>query len=215
MPLHRLLIAAVLALTHLGSALAEDKAPSLLVMGDSLSAAYGLKIEDGWVSLLARKLQTEGSHWRVVNASITGETTAGGVARIDQELKLHHPQWLIIELGTNDGLRGLPLELTRANLDRMIRAAKTAGAKVLLLGMRIPPNYGPEYTAAFQALYVDLAKRHSLTLLPFLLAPIATDRRHFLEDNLHPNAAAQPLLLAHVWSVLAPLLKSGTVGAHR
>lgn len=215
MSCYRLLLAVFLALSHLGSALAADKTPSLLVMGDSLSAAYGLNLDDGWVSLLARKLQAEGSRWRVINASITGETTAGGAARIDQELNLHHPQWLIIELGTNDGLRGLPLALARDNLDRMIRAAKASGARVLLLGMRIPPNYGADYSEAFQTLYVDLAKRHDLPLLPFLLAPIATDRGYFLEDNLHPNAAAQPLLLAHVWTVLAPLLKPGTVGRPR
>ena len=214
MSCYRLLLAVFLALSHLGSALAADKTPSLLVMGDSLSAAYGLNLDDGWVSLLARKLQAEGSRWRVINASITGETTAGGAARIDQELNLHHPQWLIIELGTNDGLRGLPA-LARDNLDRMIRAAKASGARVLLLGMRIPPSYGADYSEAFQTLYVDLAKRHDLPLLPFLLAPIATDRGYFLEDNLHPNAAAQPLLLAHVWTVLAPLLKPGTVGRPR
>lgn len=204
-----LLIAAAFTLSYLGPAAAENKAsrvPSLLVMGDSLSAAYGLKVEQGWVSLLAKKLEQEGA-WRVVNASISGETTAGGVSRIANELKQHSPGLVIIELGANDGLRGLPLEIALANLDKMIQASKSSGARVLLVGMRIPPNYGPDYTQAFHAMYADLAKRHDVALLPFLMEPIAANRDNYLDDNLHPTAAAQPALLAHVWTALAPMLK--------
>jgi acyl-CoA thioesterase I len=196
-----------LALLYLGPAMAADKAHSLLVMGDSLSAAYGLRVEQGWVSLLAQKLEQQGSAWRVVNASISGETTAGGASRIDSEIRQHKPKLVLIELGANDGLRGLPLDVAKANLERMIAAAKASGARVLLIGMRIPPNYGPDYTEAFQAMFVDLAKRHQLPLLPFLMAPIASDRGNYQDDNLHPTAAAQPALLAHVWTQLAPLLK--------
>lgn len=205
-----LLIAAAFTLSYLGPAAAENKASrghSLLVMGDSLSAAYGLKVEQGWVSLLAKRLEHEGSTWRVVNASISGETTAGGVSRIANELKQHGPGLVIIELGANDGLRGLPLEIALANLDKMIQASKSSGARVLLLGMHIPPNYGPDYTQAFHAMYADLAKRHDVALLPFLMEPIAANRDNYLDDNLHPTAAAQPALLAHVWTVLGPMLK--------
>ncbi len=202
-----LLIAAALTLLHLGSAAAQNKAPSLLVMGDSLSAAYGLKVEQGWVSLLAKKLEQEGNRWRVVNASISGETTAGGASRISNELKRHSPRLVIIELGANDGLRGLPLEIAESNLDKMIQASKTSGARVLLVGMHIPPNYGPDYTQSFHGMYADLAKRHEVALLPFLMEPIAADRGNYLDDNLHPTAAAQPALLAHLWAVLAPMLK--------
>ncbi len=201
-----MLIAGLLLLLYLGPTMAADKAPSLLVMGDSLSAAYGLKVEEGWVSLLARKLKQQGSAWRVVNASISGETTAGGASRIDNELRQHQPQLVVIELGANDGLRGLPLDLAIANLERMIVASKQSGARVLLIGMRIPPNYGPEYTNGFQAMYADIAKRQNVPLLPFLMAPIAVDRSNYQDDNLHPTAAAQPLLLAHVWARLESLL---------
>jgi acyl-CoA thioesterase I len=202
-----LLIAAALTLLHLGSAAAENKASSLLVMGDSLSAAYGLKVEEGWVSLLAKKLEQEGSRWQVVNASISGETTAGGASRISGELKQHSPRLVIIELGANDGLRGLPLEIAQSNLDKMIQASKTSGARVLLVGMHIPPNYGPDYAQAFHGMYADLASRHGVALLPFLMQPIAEKRENYLDDNMHPTAAAQPALLAHVWTVLAPMLK--------
>lgn len=200
-------LALLVLLLHLGPAMAKDKAPGLLVMGDSLSAAYGLQVEQGWVSLLTQKLAAEHSPWQVINASISGETTAGGVARIAKELTLHAPKLVVIELGANDGLRGLPLDIAVANLEKMIVASRQAGARVLLLGMRIPPNYGPEYTEAFHAMYADLASKHNVALLPFLMAPIATDRSNYQDDNLHPTAAAQPALLAHVWSALAPLLR--------
>ena len=193
-----------LAWAHI--ALAAPTERVLLVMGDSLSAAYGLAAPECWVSLLGERLAAEHPRWTVVNASISGETTAGGVARIDAALAQHRPALLIIELGANDGLRGLPMDLAQANLERMIVAAKAADAEVMLVGMEIPPNYGPEYTAQFRTMYSELAQRHELPLLPFLLEPIARERDAFQADNLHPGAAVQSRILDHVWSVLEPLL---------
>lgn len=180
---------------------------AVLVMGDSLSASYGLTAAQGWVSLTAQKIAKEKPGWRVVNASISGETTAGGAARIAAELKRHKPSVVVIELGANDGLRGLPLAQTRANLTRMITAAKTANAKVLLIGMRLPPNYGPDYTRGFERAFRELSQQHGTAFLPFLLEPVAMDDRAFQADRLHPTAAAQPKLRDHVWPALAPLLK--------
>jgi acyl-CoA thioesterase-1 len=178
----------------------------VLVMGDSLSAAYGLASEQGWVHLLGQRLSGSHPGWRVINASISGETTAGGAARIDAALDQHDPDLVVIELGANDALRGLPIEHASANLTRMIDAAKARGAAVLLIGIRIPPNYGPDYAEALRATYETLAHTHDTALLPFLLEPIALDRDAFLPDNLHPTAAAQPRLLDHVWTALEPLL---------
>ncbi len=179
----------------------------VLVMGDSLSAGYGLAASEGWVSLLATKVAQEKPGWGVVNASVSGETTAGGAARIADELARNRPDVVAIELGANDGLRGLPLEQTRANLEAMIAAARAANAKVLLIGMRLPPNYGPDYTRDFEMLFVDLAKRQQVAFLPFLLEPVAADDTAFQADRLHPNASAQPKLRDHVWRALAPLLQ--------
>ena len=180
---------------------------SVLVMGDSLSAAYGLSAAQGWVALTAQRVAQQAPGWRVVNASISGETTAGGASRIAAELKRNAPAVVVIELGANDALRGLPLTQTRANLDAMIRAAQGARAKVLLVGMQIPPNYGRDYTQGFQTIFSDLARQHRTAFLPFLLEPVARDRGNFQTDNLHPVAAAQPLLRDHVWTQLGPLLK--------
>jgi len=179
---------------------------TVLVMGDSLSAAYGLTPQQGWVALTADRLKTARPGWTVANASVSGETTAGGASRIGAELARHKPRVVVIELGANDGLRGLGLEQTRSNLERMIVAAKQAGARVLLLGMRIPPNYGPQYTQGFERNYHELAEKHAVALLPFFLEPIATERDAFQADNLHPVAAAQPRLRDHVWPALEPLL---------
>lgn len=179
---------------------------TVLVMGDSLSAAYGLAPEQGWVALLGERLARERPGWRVANASVSGETSAGGASRIAGELRRHRPEVVVIELGANDGLRGLDLDQTRANLARMVEAAESAGARVLLLGMRLPPNYGPDYTRRFEDNYRELAEHHDVALLPFLLEPIAMDRESFQADNLHPDAEAQPRLLAHVWPALEPLL---------
>ncbi len=179
---------------------------TVLVMGDSLSAAYGLAPEQGWVALAAERIKVTHPGWKVANASISGETTAGGASRIAGELARHSPAVVVIELGANDGLRGLPLEQTRANLERMIVASRKAGARVLLLGMRMPPNFGQQYTQGFERNYSDLAKAHDVALLPFLLEPIATERDAFQSDNLHPVAEAQPRLRDHVLPALLPLL---------
>ncbi|MEO7251829.1 MAG: arylesterase [Arenimonas sp.] len=185
-------------------------APSrtVLVFGDSLSAGYGLAAAQGWVPLTAIRLRTTHPDWRLVNASISGDTSAGGASRIAAELKRSHPAVVVIELGANDGLRGLSLAQTRDNLGRIIRSAQTARAKVLLVGMRLPPNFGPEYTREFARNYVDLSTRYHTALLPFLLEPIAADRNAFQADAMHPNAAAQPKLRDHVWRALQPLLVS-------
>jgi len=199
-----LLMALAFALAAALPAAAAERA--VLVVGDSLSAAYGLSAEQGWVALTAARVRTDKPGWRVVNASVSGETTAGGASRIAGELARHRPAVVVIELGANDGLRGLDLTQTRANLEKMIVAAHGAGAKVLLLGMRIPPNYGRRYTEGFARVFSDLAAAHDTALLPFLLEPVATDPDAFLPDNLHPDAEAQPLLRDHVWKALAPLL---------
>jgi len=182
-------------------------AETILVFGDSLSAGYGIAVAQSWPSLLAERLKQEKSPYAVVNASISGETTAGGRSRLPAALKQHRPAVVILALGANDGLRGLPLVEARTNLTLMVREAKTAGARVLLVGMRLPPNYGPEYTSAFNALFAAVAKQESIALLPFLLEPIAADDAAFQPDRLHPTAAAQPKILDHVWQSLKPLLK--------
>lgn len=180
---------------------------TVLVMGDSLSAAYGLSTAQGWVALLQQRLEKQAPHWRMVNASISGETTAGGAARIIQAIQQHRPAVVVIELGANDALRGLPLAQTRANLARMIGAAHGAGAEVLLIGMRIPPNYGSQYTQEFEQGFASLSQRFDTAFLPFLLEPLALDRTNFQEDNLHPTAGAQSKIRDHVWPVLEPLLR--------
>lgn len=195
------------AQTSAKAAPAATPVRTVLVMGDSLSAGYGLAASQGWVSLTAQRVAQSRPGWRVVNASISGETTAGGAARIDGEIKRNKPAVVVIELGANDGLRGLPLAQSRANLDRMIRAAKASGAKVLLIGMRMPPNLGREYTQGFSDNFAALARQHGTAFLPFLLEPIALDRTAFQDDNLHPVASAQPKLRDHVWTQLGPLLR--------
>ena len=179
---------------------------TVLVMGDSLSAGYGMAASEGWVALAGAKLEAGHPGWRMVNASISGETSAGGVARIDGELARVKPDVVVIALGANDGLRGLPLPQSRANLAGMVRAAKAAGAEVLLVGMRMPPNLGQAYTEGFEANYREIAETEDVALLPFLLEPVASDRAAFQDDNLHPTAEVQPLLRDHVWRALEPLL---------
>ncbi|MCI4568964.1 arylesterase [Lysobacter sp. CFH 32150] len=181
--------------------------PTVLVFGDSLSTAYGLDAAQGWVALTAERIAQTRPGWRVVNASISGETSAGGAARVVREVARNRPTVVVIALGANDGLRGLPLRQTRSNLARMIGAAQGVGAKVLLVGMRMPPNYGAEYTREFEKTYPDLAALFDTALLPFLLEPIARDRDAFQADNLHLVAGVQPLLRDHVWRALEPLLK--------
>ncbi|MDP2785390.1 MAG: arylesterase, partial [Sulfurimicrobium sp.] len=174
--------------------------------GDSLSANYGVAVESGWVSLLQQRLTQNNYAYRVVNASISGETTAGGLSRIDSALAAHQPAIVIVELGANDGLRGLPLQATRDNLDAMIRACIASKAKVLLVGMRLPPNYGAAYSERFSMIYPALAKKYHTQLLPFLLDGMADKRELFQADNLHPTAAAQTAVLENVWKHLKPML---------
>jgi acyl-CoA thioesterase-1 len=187
--------------------LASWAAGTILVYGDSLSAAYGLAQDAGWPSLLQARLKQKGMNYTVVNASISGETTSGGAARMAEALRAHKPKVVILALGANDGLRGLPLAQMRANLAQMLRASKGAGSRVLLVGMRLPPNYGEAYTRQFAQVYVDLAREHKTALTPFLLEGVADRRELFQADNLHPVAAAQATLLDNVWKGLAPLLK--------
>lgn len=185
----------------------QSDAKTVLVMGDSLSAAYGMAASKGWVSLLDARLRGTQPGWRMVNASVSGETTAGGVSRLPRQLERVKPAVVVIQLGANDGLRGLPLDRMQANLDRMIRLSKASGAKVLLVGMRMPPNLGRAYTEGFSTTYAKLAKQHQVALLPFLLEPVMLDRGAFQRDNLHPTEAAQPKLANHVWPALRPLLR--------
>jgi acyl-CoA thioesterase-1 len=180
---------------------------AILVYGDSLSAAYGLAQDAGWATLLQARLKQKGMDYTVVNASISGETTSGGAARMAETLRTHKPAMVILALGANDGLRGLPLAQMRANLEKMVRASKKTGSRVLLAGMRMPPNYGESYTRQFAQVYVDLAREYKTGLAPFLLEGLADRRELFQADNLHPIAAAQPIILDNIWKALAPMLK--------
>jgi acyl-CoA thioesterase-1 len=185
---------------------APAAAPAILVLGDSLSAGYGIRVEQGWVALLQARLRAKGYGHRVVNASSSGETTGGALARLPRALATHRPAIVIVELGGNDGLRGLPVADIRRNFEAIIRSSQQAGAKVLLVGMKIPPNYGPTYTRDFYGLYGDLARQYKLPSVPFLLANVAADESLFQEDGIHPTVAAQPRLLDEVWPHLQPLL---------
>jgi len=191
-----------------GAAGAQTSAASdtILVVGDSLSAEYGLARASGWVAILETRLATEfpGLVWH--NASISGDTTSGGVARLPQALAQFQPDVVVLELGANDALRGLALHATRANLARMIALAQAAGARVVLVGMQIPPNYGRSYADAFRDLFAALAQEHHTALVPFLLAGMETDRSLFQADGIHPNEAAQTVLADNVERVLRPLL---------
>ncbi|HZF26689.1 MAG TPA: arylesterase [Steroidobacteraceae bacterium] len=180
--------------------------PSILVFGDSISAAYGMRVEEGWVSLLQKKLSAQGYGYHVVNASVSGETTDGGRARLARALEVHHPAIVILELGGNDGLRGLPLDEAKSNLEAMIGMSAKGGAGVLLLGMRIPPNYGAAYTEKFHAIYGELARKYRLPFVPFLLDKVALNPDMIQADGLHPNAQAQPRLLDAIWPTLQSLL---------
>lgn len=210
--LTRLLVLSVLWLAA-GSVRAET--PVILVFGDSISAGYGLpRVEQGWVALLEARLKAQGYGDEVVNASVSGETTEGGVARLPRALSLHHPRVVILELGGNDGLRALPLEQMRADLLRMVDLSKAAGAKVLLLGIRIPPNYGPQYSAAFSAVYAEVARARGVPFVPFLLEGVALEPDLMQADGIHPNAAGQPRLLENVWPALTPLLEPSAPAKH-
>jgi len=181
--------------------------PVILVFGDSLSAGYGLVPGQGWVALLERRLNVQGYEYRVVNASVSGETTGGGLERLPRAIALHRPAVLFIELGANDGLRGLPIPAFRANLERMIELGRRAGARVVLAGIRIPSNYGPQYAERFFSVYGDLASSRKVSLVPFLLEGMALRDDLFQDDRIHPSAAAQVILLDNAWATLEPLLK--------
>jgi acyl-CoA thioesterase I len=189
----------------LQNAVASDH--TILVLGDSLSAALGIRPEQGWVALLAQRLQAQGYGYQIVNASVSGETTSGGLERLPRALQLHQPGTVILELGANDGLRGLPVTETRENLAHMVRLSQAAGARVLLVGMRIPPNYGPRYTEAFARMFPELANQYHLPLVPFLLEKVALDPTRMQQDGMHPNARGEPPVLDTLWPYLKPLLK--------
>ncbi len=180
----------------------------ILVMGDSISAAYGIQREAGWVALLDQRLGALGSPWQVVNASISGETTGGGLARLANALAAHDPGIVIIELGGNDGLRGYPVAMIRDNLDQLVALSKAQSRNVLLLGMQIPPNYGPRYVNAFAAMYREIAQRRKVALVPFLLENVALTPRLMQNDGIHPAAEAQSQLLDAVWAELVAMLDS-------
>jgi acyl-CoA thioesterase-1 len=181
----------------------------LLVVGDSLSAEYGIARGTGWVALLDAQLQKDHPNWQVVNASISGDTTAGGLARLPPLLKQHQPQLVVIELGGNDALRGFSLKRTEDNLVKMIRACQAIKAKVLLVGMQVPPNYGAAYASDFTRLFARISKQQQTALVPFLLAGVADDKDPtalFQADRIHPKAEAHPRILANVWAVLKKML---------
>ena len=203
----RQFVATVLAGLLAGPALAAE--PVILVVGDSLSAEYGLKRGSGWVSLLERQLAQEKIAARVVNASISGDTTSGGRSRLPALLSQHKPTHVVIELGGNDALRGLPLSMTQDNLAAMTQAAQKAGARVLLVGMQLPPNYGAQYGQQFAALYEKVAREHKAAVVPFFLKGFADGPdaiRWFQPDRIHPTEEAQPRMLANVWPELRKLL---------
>lgn len=193
-----------MSVLHTPSSFASNS--KILIVGDSLSAEYGLSRGAGWASLLEKRLLSNQSPWSVANASISGETTAGGQTRLTNLLKTHQPQVVIIELGANDALRGLQLQATEKNLRLMIQTSKKAGAKVLLLGMRIPPNYGADYSNQFFSLFAKLANSEQIEYVPFFLEKVADKAELFQADRIHPNSQAQSILLENVWPKLKPML---------
>ncbi|MCE4541899.1 MULTISPECIES: arylesterase [Caballeronia] len=190
---------------------ATQTKPAIVVLGDSLSAEYGLPRDTGWVNLLRERLAKERFDYSVANSSISGDTTSGGRARLTAVLSRIKPAVVIVELGANDALRGVPLATTETNLRGIVDASQAAHAKVLLIGMHVPPNYGPDYTQKFHAVYERIAKEHNVPLVPFLLAGIADKPAMFQADQIHPTVQAQPLLLDNVWPTLKPLLGAAAV----
>lgn len=191
-----------MALCLLLPALGQAAAPKILVLGDSLSAGYGIAVQRGWVALLQQKLRQEGYPHEVVNASISGDTTQGGLARLPAALQRHQPQYVLIELGGNDGLRGLPLKALRENLTRLVTLSRAAGAEPLLFEMRIPSNYGAEYAQQFQETFSTVARTHKLALVPFFLSAFAADPAAFQDDGIHPSERQQPRMLETAWPAL-------------
>lgn len=193
-------------LVVLSAASAAATTPTIMVLGDSLSSAHGIDERQGWVNLLRQKLEENGYPQTVVNASISGDTTQDGLSRLEDAIGHHRPDIVIVELGGNDGLRAFPIDAIRSNLSRIMETIRESGAKIVLAGMRMPPNYGPAYTDAFAQLYPDLAVRFHAALVPFFMEGVATDPELMQGDGIHPNARGQPLLLGNVWPVLQPLL---------
>ncbi len=207
-----LLLSLLLILVPASALCVDDPAPAanmrtILVLGDSISAGYGLAQDQGWVSLLEQRLRSDKLVYRVVNASISGETTLGGRNRIGDVLAEHEPVVVIIELGGNDGLRGHHLEGIRENLIEIVKACRKSGAKVVIAGMRVPPNYGPVYARRFQSLFAEVARQQNASLVPFLLQGFAENRNMFQDDGIHPTAAAQGRILDNVYRRLRPLLR--------
>jgi acyl-CoA thioesterase I len=206
--------AAALPSRTVGQALKSTNTPLILVVGDSLSAEYGLARGEGWVALLEQRLAREKIAARVVNASISGDTTSGGRSRLPALLAQHKPTHVILELGGNDALRGLPLNMTQDNLRTMAQASKAAGARVLIAGMQMPPNYGRKYAEDFAAMFGAVAKSEGAALVPFLLKDVAdiadSEEKMFQPDRIHPNAAAHPIILGNVWPVLLPQLRGSS-----
>ena len=198
---------ALLATALIAACLPAAAARTALVFGDSLSAAYGLRPDQGWVHLLAERARRAGLDWKVVNASVSGETTAGGLRRLPEDLKRHKPDLVVIALGANDALRGQPVDAIRANLERMVRLARDARAEPVLVGLMIPPNYGIDYAERFRATYPSLASKMKVPLVPFLLEGVADKSELFQADQLHPTAAAQARILDNVWRTVEPLLR--------
>jgi acyl-CoA thioesterase-1 len=202
-----LIRAFLLAAALLAASLPASANRTLLVFGDSLSAAYGLAASQGWVHLMAERVGRESLPWTVVNASVSGETTAGGLRRLPEDLKRHKPSIVLIALGANDALRGQPVAGIRSNLEKMVRLARAANAEPVLVGIMIPPNYGIDYAAQFREAYPQIARETKSRLVPFLLAGLADDPGNFQADQLHPTAQAQPRILETVWPVVEPLLR--------
>ncbi|MCF6225716.1 MAG: arylesterase [Xanthomonadales bacterium] len=188
------------------SVLAEEP-PVILIMGDSLSAGYEMNSDQSWVHLLKLKLHQEGYSYRIQNSSISGDTTGGGLARLPRLLKKYQPEIVIIELGANDGLQGMNPSVTRDNMSRMVQSSQAIGAKVLLAGIKLPPNYGADYIQQFESIYTDIAHKFDTLLVPFFMQGVALKPELLLDDGIHPNVKGQPVLLDNVWQVLAPVLK--------
>jgi acyl-CoA thioesterase-1 len=205
-------LVASLALTVIWLPAALGAGQTIVVVGDSLSSGYGIAAEQSWVAMLEDRLQAEGYGYQVVNASIAGDTSAGGLARLPRLLETHDPELVVIELGGNDGLRGQPVTILRNNLSKMIELSRQSGADVVLAGIQIPPNYGPTYTQSLAAVYPELAQRFDAPLIEFLLEDVALNRELMQPDGIHPNAAGQKIVFANVWRVLGPLLTPTDAG---
>lgn len=205
------MIASLFLLSWLGTA--HGQAPeqanhNILVVGDSLAAEYGIRRDSGWVKIIEQRLRDKNLDYAMQNASISGDTTSGGLSRLPAALEQHQPEIVIIELGSNDALRGLPLDMSRQNLAQMIQLCHEMDAQVVLAGMQIPPNYGRPYSEQFRTMFIDLAQEYETGLVPFLLEGVALDRTLFLDDGLHPNEQAQPVIAENVWKVLEEMVQA-------